>query len=84
MVHRIVLNVIESGPKMSVRPHSAFDGPMENLSSAFALFTVPSVRRTAVQSSEFPKNSQYIIRLYQDVVMVWQQTPSNHTLDTPC
>jgi hypothetical protein len=53
--HRIMMNIIQCRPVMSIRTHRALDSTEENFSPASLLFSVPSVRSAAVKPPQIDR-----------------------------
>ena len=82
MMHWIVMNIIERRIKMSLRPNSPIANSTENLSSATAFFSIPTVRHPPVKQSQFAKQRGGFLSLNQRVIMIWQHTPRMHNRAT--
>src|SRR4030095_16188549 len=75
VLNRIVVNIVNAGPKMFMRLYAAVHAVVPHLSSSLIILAVPFEGCAAMKTAELFSEFLKAISLYQEMVMIWQDTP---------
>src|SRR4029077_19284134 len=82
--HRIMMNVIQCCPIVSIRTHRALHSPEENFSTASLFFGIPRTRSAAVKPSQLIDQTFDVCRLNERGVMIRQYAPCEDLIRVRC
>ena len=79
-LYSFAVDVIQRGPEVAVRSHSALHSAKEHFPSRRFILAVPTVRSPTVELPQLPQEFFHVRRSDQRMVMVWQDAPGERLM----
>lgn len=75
VMNRVVMNVIQRGPKMTLRSDLTVKTAIPDLTPSLFVFTIPLKRRSSMKAPEFATQGLNTLTPHQHVIVIRQNAP---------